>query len=50
MANFIISCLWIAVGITSAETTLLPAGGETTWRYLDGKIPEKEELVTKKEE
>ena len=35
-AKFVISCLWIAVGVTSAETTLLPAGGETTWRYLEG--------------
>ena len=42
-AKFVISCLWIVVGVTSAETTLLPAGGETTWRYLDGKAVPGEE-------
>ncbi len=36
-AKFVVSCLWIAVGLTSAETSLVPAGGETTWRYLDDK-------------
>ena len=33
--KFIISCLCVAAGVTSAEITLLPAGAETTWRYLE---------------
>ena len=36
-AKLLFSFLWIAVGVTGAETTLVPAGEETIWRYLDGK-------------